>query len=312
MLLIIDLEHTCMPEAEQPADYHGQIIEIGAAWVTPPGVVIDTFEIFVQAENPVTAFCTELTGITQENVDSGLPFPDAMQALAAFAAKHSGEIWASWGAGDLKCLLLDCEHHGVHHGVENPLKDWVHRNLKKEWCRANRAMLKEKVGQGRKVKQVGMSTALAVSGIFLEGTHHRALSDVLNIAKLLPGCAEPESDFQRILREKGESQKRHIEAIRAMTPEQRETAMEELKNNLRGDGVPPRKKMEAPEFSKPESDFQRLVREKKESQKEQIEALRNATPEQREIALEALKNAMRGDGVKPLPKMPRPKYNFDY
>ena len=34
-LLIIDLENTCMPEHERPADYHGQIIEIGAAWVTP-------------------------------------------------------------------------------------------------------------------------------------------------------------------------------------------------------------------------------------------------------------------------------------
>ena len=30
-LLIIDLENTCMPEHERPADYHGQIIEIGAA-----------------------------------------------------------------------------------------------------------------------------------------------------------------------------------------------------------------------------------------------------------------------------------------
>ena len=31
-LLIIDLENTCVPENERPADYHGQIIEIGAAW----------------------------------------------------------------------------------------------------------------------------------------------------------------------------------------------------------------------------------------------------------------------------------------
>lgn len=255
MILIIDLEHTCMPEADQPEDYHGQIIEIGAAWVTPAGGVADTFEIFVQAENPVTAFCTELTGITQENVDTGLPYPAAMQALADFAALNSGEAWASWGAGDLKCLVRDC----AHHSVENPLEGWTHRNLKKEWCRASRALLKEKVGNGRKVKQVGMATALAVSGITLEGPRHRALSDVLNIAKLLPGCAEPESDFQRILREKAENQKKHIEAIRAMTPEQQENAMEELKSTLRGDGVPPRKKMAAPSFSKQETEFQRLV-----------------------------------------------------
>ncbi len=184
MLLIIDLEHTCMPEAEQPEDYHGQIIEIGAAWVTADGEVAETFEIFVQAENPVTVFCAELTGITQENVNSGLPYPEAMQALSVFAAKYPGQTWASWGAGDLKCLVRDC----AHHGVDNPLQDWTHRNLKKEWCKTNRVLLKEKVGKGHKVKQVGMSTALAVSGLRLDGSHHRALSDVLNLAKLLPGC----------------------------------------------------------------------------------------------------------------------------
>ena len=262
MILIIDLEHTCMPEAEQPEDYHGQIIEIGAAWVTPAGAVADTFEIFVQAENPVTAFCTELTGITQENVDSGLPYPAAMQALADFAALNPGETWASWGAGDLKCHVRDC----AHHSVENPLENWTHRNLKKEWCAANRALLKEKVGDGHKVKQVGMATALAVSSIRLEGPHHRALADVLNIAKLLPGCSAPSAD-----------------------------TAEEVEDS-----------------PKPESEFQRLLREKKESQKRHIEAIRAMTPEQREIAMKALKKALRGDGVKPLPKMPRPKYNFDF
>lgn len=38
MILIIDLENTCVPREEKPAGYHAQIIEIGAAWVTPEGV----------------------------------------------------------------------------------------------------------------------------------------------------------------------------------------------------------------------------------------------------------------------------------
>ena len=167
-LLIIDLENTCMPENERPADYHGQIIEIGAAWVTPDGEVLDTFETLVQAENPVTDFCTELLGITQADVDSGLPFVEAMQALAEFAAKHPDKTWASWGAADLNSLNHDC----AHHGLESPLKNWEHRNLKKEWAKA------------RRIKRVGMKKALEIAGIELEGPHHRALADVLNIAKL--------------------------------------------------------------------------------------------------------------------------------
>lgn len=167
-LLIIDLENTCVPENERPADYHGQIIEIGAAWVTPAGAVLDTFETLVQAENPVTEFCTELLGITQADVDGGLPFPEAMKALAEFAAKHPDKTWASWGAADLNSLNHDC----AHHGLESPLKNWEHRNLKKEWAKA------------RRIKRVGMKKALEIAGIELEGPHHRALADVLNIAKL--------------------------------------------------------------------------------------------------------------------------------
>lgn len=183
-LLIIDLENTCMPEHERPADYHGQIIEIGAAWVTPNGEVLETFETFVQAENPVTEFCNELLGITQADVDGGLTFPEAMQALAEFAARHPDKTWASWGAADLNSLNHDC----AHHGLECPLQGWDHRNLKKEWAKA------------RRIKRVGMKKALEIAGIELEGPHHRALADVLNIAKLyadeerrntpnaVPGC----------------------------------------------------------------------------------------------------------------------------
>lgn len=183
MILIIDLENTCVPREEKPAGYHAQIIEIGAAWVTPEGDVIDGFEIFVQAENPVTAFCTELTGITQHDVYFAMPFHAAMQALAEFAAKHPGRTWGSWGNSDINSINFDC----AHHGVESPLKGWTHRNLKKEWSAPRRAIIREKYGG--KTKQANMQRALEMSGIALEGMHHRALSDVLNIAKLLPGCA---------------------------------------------------------------------------------------------------------------------------
>lgn len=167
-VLIIDIENTCMHEAERPENYHGQIIEIGAAWVTPTGEVLEKFSTLVQAENPVTEFCTELLGITQADVDGGLLFADAMQALAEFATRHSSRTWGSWGAADLKSLNHDC----AHHGLESPLAGWEHRNIKKEWAKA------------RKIKQVGMKKALEIARIDLEGPHHRALSDVLNIVKL--------------------------------------------------------------------------------------------------------------------------------
>lgn len=56
--------------------------------------------------------------------------------------------------------------------MESPLPGWDHRNLKKEWAKA------------RRIKRVGMKKALEIAGIALEGPHHRALADVLNIGKL--------------------------------------------------------------------------------------------------------------------------------
>lgn len=175
-VLIIDLENTCMPEQERPVDYHGQIIEIGAAWATPTGEVLFKFSTLVQAENPVNPFCTELLGITQADVDGGLPFAEAMQALAEFSSLYSSTTWASWGNADLNSLNRDC----AHHGLESPLAGWTHRNLKAEWA-ANRKP---------KTKRVGMKKALELDGIALEGAHHRALDDVLNIAKLMPRCGK--------------------------------------------------------------------------------------------------------------------------
>ena len=78
-LLIIDFEATC--EDPPPEGYHFQIIEIGAAWVSPSGEVLDTFETLLRADQALSAFCTELTTITQAQSDSGLSFPEASIAL---------------------------------------------------------------------------------------------------------------------------------------------------------------------------------------------------------------------------------------
>lgn len=46
--------------------------------------------------------------------------------------------------------------------------------------------LKADFAKGRKIKQVGMTTAMRIAGLEPKGAHHRALSDAQNIARLLP------------------------------------------------------------------------------------------------------------------------------
>ncbi len=172
MILVIDFESTC--EKGRPKGYPSDIIEIGAVWATPEGEALDTLRLVVQTETPITAFCTELTGLTQSDVGAGLTYAQAMQALAEFASRYSTREWASWGVSDLKSLEIDC----AKHSVENPLKDWTQRNLKKEFVKA------------RRVKpEMGLKKACEIAGFEMGDRHHRALPDALNTIKFLPHIA---------------------------------------------------------------------------------------------------------------------------
>jgi inhibitor of KinA sporulation pathway (predicted exonuclease) len=174
-ILVIDLEATCDDKGSIPADQM-EIIEIGAVWALPDGQVLDTFTILVKPTlNPkLTPFCTELTGITQSDVDAGNTLIVAFEALKIFSRRHHPTplTWGSWGYYDFKQLANDC----TRLNIVNPLNDFIHINLKRQFSKK------------RQIRDVGMSKALELTNQKLDGNHHRALDDTLNIARLLPWC----------------------------------------------------------------------------------------------------------------------------
>lgn len=184
-ILVIDLEATC--NENDPA-FDMETIEIGACWIAADGSVLDRFQSFVRPiVNPqLTPFCTQLIGITQADVDAAPLFPVAADALRAFVARHqqTGSVWMSWGTYDRKQFERDSARHGISAPVALP-----HENAKRRFAKAQR------IG-----KEVGMARACAIAGLQLTGTHHRALDDALNVARLLPWvlgktrCREPENE----------------------------------------------------------------------------------------------------------------------
>ena len=170
-ILVVDLEATC---AESDPDFDMETIEIGACWIGVNGSVLDRFQSFVRPiANPVlTGFCSSLTGIRQEDVDAAPLFPTVADAFREFVSRHQqpGSVWVSWGAWDRKQLGRD----SARHGVAAPIA-LEHENAKRRFAKARR------IG-----KEVGMVKACELVGLQLEGTHHRALEDALNIARLLP------------------------------------------------------------------------------------------------------------------------------
>lgn len=170
-VLVIDLEATCVEDGTISPDAM-EIIELGAVWATPQGEVIDTLQRFVRPiERPtLTPFCMSLTHIQQAQIDAAPSWPTVAAELAEFARLHAGQCWGSWGAYDRRQI----ERESARHGLADPLAGLPHQNLKAAFAKR------------RKIKQVGMATALQIVGLELEGEHHRALCDARNIARMLP------------------------------------------------------------------------------------------------------------------------------
>lgn len=168
-ILVVDLESTC---DEDSPDFDNEVIEVGAVWATSTGEILDTFQRFVRPiENPrLTPFCMALTHIEQACVDAAFAWPKVAAELAAFAQGHAGLCWASWGASDRRQIEGEC----ARHGIADPFAGLPHRDLKATFAKK------------RRIKRVGMKTAMQIVGIAPQGDHHRALSDALNIAMLLP------------------------------------------------------------------------------------------------------------------------------
>ncbi|WP_115617869.1 3'-5' exonuclease [Chromobacterium vaccinii] len=171
MILVIDLEATCCDQGTIPPETM-EIIELGAVWATLQGEIIDTLQRFVRpSEHPqLTPFCRLLTHIEQSQLDTALDWPNVAAELSEFARLHPAQCWASWGKYDLHQI----ERENIRHGLADPLTGLTHINLKSVFAKR------------RKIKQVGMATALQIVELELQGDHHRALADAINIARLLP------------------------------------------------------------------------------------------------------------------------------
>ena len=166
--VIIDLEATCWEGVRHSPKM--AIIEIGAVCLASHGGPVEgEFGGYVRPvlEPTLSDFCRHLTSIRQEDVDGAELFGPVLGRFNAWLGPEP-YVPCSWGAYDLHQLQHDCQQHGV----PLPVAFAGHINLKKEFARL------------RGVKSCGMRKALEIAGIPLTGTHHRALDDARNIAKL--------------------------------------------------------------------------------------------------------------------------------
>uniref|UniRef100_U3J7Q5 ERI1 exoribonuclease 2 n=1 Tax=Anas platyrhynchos platyrhynchos TaxID=8840 RepID=U3J7Q5_ANAPP len=188
-LVVVDLEATCWRGERR---HSPEIIEFPAVLLnTATGEIEAEFHTYVQPqEHPVLSeFCTELTGITQNQVDEGVPLNICLSQFLKWIQKIQQEkkivfssdtpsnsiseakpctfvTWTDWDLG--VCLQYECKRKQLR--KPDILNSWI--DLKATY----------KAFYNRKPK--GLNGALQDLGLTFVGREHSGLDDSRNTARL--------------------------------------------------------------------------------------------------------------------------------
>ncbi len=169
LALVVDVEATCW-EGLPPEGQENEIIEIGLCTLEiATGQRLEKRSILVRPQRScVSPFCTRLTTLTQEMVDTGISFAEACAILRQeYASKD--RVWASYGDYDRRVF----EQQSQQLNVEYPFGS-RHVNIKTLFALVHALP-----------REVGLHTALNLLNFPLEGVHHRGDDDAWNTAAIL-------------------------------------------------------------------------------------------------------------------------------
>lgn len=186
-LIILDYESTCW---EQKKFQTQEIIEFPAVLLnTLTGEVESEFHYYVMPEEQpmLSDFCKQLTGITQEQVDDGIPLRLCLRKFSHWLERLRREkdlvfdppsedsseatfttfvTWSDWDLGT--CLLNECKRKQLTKPPQ--LNNWIDL----------RATYRKFYGR----KPNGLNGALQDLGIEFEGREHSGIVDARNTATL--------------------------------------------------------------------------------------------------------------------------------
>ena len=169
ILNVIDVEATCW-ENTPPEDQRSEIIEIGVCEVNlDSGRLGRSQSILVRPQqSEVSDFCTELTGLTPQEVSTGITLKEAC-ALLETEFKTRRRPWSSWGDYDRNKFTAECAEGQIPYPFSR-----THTNAKQAFTDLHGLR-----------RPPGMAAALRIAGLHLEGRHHRGMDDAANIARLI-------------------------------------------------------------------------------------------------------------------------------
>lgn len=217
-LVVLDFEWTCDDNGALPGGT--EIIEFPSVLLRlkPNGVTetVAEIQLYVHPErNPtLSSFCTRLTGITQEQVDSGLQLVAALDTYREWLVEQrllppvaslpepppvsadqnrAGPGWprfalVTWSDADLGGqLYAECERKGLHHARPWWFRSWV--NLKILYAQ-----------HYRREARGGLQACVEAIGQTFDGRAHSGLVDARNTAKIVVNMRHEGFRFVRTTR----------------------------------------------------------------------------------------------------------------
>ena len=169
---VVDLEATCWGSSESQAGQPSEIIEIGLVLLnTETGEVVNPISVKVKpANSTVSQFCTDLTGLTQKDVDNALSLGQACEYLRKQYNSHRF-VWSSYGEWDRYMMEKTVESKGI----KSPFSG-VHTNIQALFGWTLPATKKD---------DLSLQKAVEVAGLQWVGQAHSGVDDAHNAANLL-------------------------------------------------------------------------------------------------------------------------------
>lgn len=164
--LYFDVEMTCW-EGPSPRGMKQEIIEIGVAEMDLQSLsIIREKPYFVRPRCwEISPRCTELTGITNDDIRTARPFPEVLVALTDDFSP-SKAMCCTWG-DDAALIATTCHAHGL----KSPLRYLV--DVAQLFPRL--FLLKQ---------QVSLAKAIEILELSFDGMPHSALADARNTARV--------------------------------------------------------------------------------------------------------------------------------
>lgn len=180
--VILDLEWN-NTYGRKTKSFINEIIEIGAVMLDEDLQEISRFSSLIRSQigKKLRGSVKQLTHITNEDLDNGIPFTKALSQLRRWIGNRDNAV-LTWGDGDIRVLIENCRYLN---GIEIVPFLLNYADLQSYF---------HSIFNSPPSRQVGLSAAAQLLGIDEEAySHHRALDDSLLTAEVFRKIYDPQS-----------------------------------------------------------------------------------------------------------------------